>query len=449
MSEKTTIVLVDDEENFRKVLTKELLRRGHTVCEARDGDEALEMMHREDYDIVLLDLKMPGKSGEQTLKEMKELSPLTEVVILTGHASIDSAIYCMKIGAYDYLTKPILLNELDAVLQKAKEKRDLSKENLRLKHIVQRAEETPKIIWKSKKMREVMALVEKVSSVDSPVLIQGETGTGKELIARQIHRRSPRNKYPFLVINCGALQETLLESELFGYEKGAFTGAVSRKLGLFEITDGGTLFLDEVGEISLSIQVKILRTIETGEIRRLGGMKNMKYDVRIVSTTNKNLENLIKEGKFREDLFYRLNIVTLNLPPLRERKEDIDDLLEHFLKNTKVSNRKNVKFSPLTLKLLKEYNWPGNIRELQNVVERVLIISEDDEILPSDLPIRLQMNRNELEEEFVNSDLQLKEVEKGYITRMLAKCKGNKKKTAEMLGISLRTLYNKLKEYEI
>ena len=370
-----------------------------------------------------------------------------EVIMLTGQATIDSAVESMKMGAYDYLTKPCRLNELDILLQKACEKRQLSKENISLKRLATGKEQVKSMISQSDKMKPVLSLINKVSKTDSTVLIQGESGTGKELVARDIHEKSVRSKYPFVAVNCAALQDSLFESELFGHVKGAFTGADETRLGLFEAADKGTLFLDEVGELPINVQAKLLRVLEAGEIRRVGESKVIFVGTRIITATNKDLASEVKKGSFREDLFFRLSIIQISLPPLRERKDDIPLLAQYLLKKNKI-NVVDKKFSPDALESMTKYSWPGNIRELENLIENMLIVVDNKEIGVRDLPenIRGHIARNDYG---FDADVTLSDLEKQQIIKTISKMNGNKTRVAETLGISIKTLYNKLKYYHI
>ena len=408
---------------------------------------AIEELKKRNFDVIILDIKMPGIGGLNTLKRMKDMDPDVEVIMLTGRATIESAVDSMKMGAYDYITKPCRLNELDILLKKAYEKRQISKENISLKRLAMRREEDKVMISQSDKMKPVFNLINKVAVTDSTVLIQGESGTGKELVARDIHQKSKRNNYPFVAVNCAALQDTLLESELFGHVKGAFTGAYETRLGLFEVADKGTLFLDEVGELPINIQAKLLRVLESGEIRRLGDSKPLFVDTRIITATNKDLESMVKRGSFREDLFFRINIVQVSLPPLRERNDDIPLLVQHFLKTHKIDTTEK-KFCPDALECMKRYSWPGNIRELENFVENMIIIVDNEKIGVCDLPKEIR-GYVDTHDYVHNADLSLSDLEKQHIINTLAKMNGNKTRVAETLGISIKTLYNKLKSYNI
>ncbi len=447
MKKKHRLLFVDDDETFSKVMKKELSRMGYSVVCANRGETAIKELKKRNFDIITLDIKMPGIGGINTLKSIKEMDPEVEVIMLTGRATIESAVESMKMGAYDYITKPCRLNELDILLKKAYEKRQLSKENVSLKRMIISREQKKVMISQSDKMKTVFNLIDKVSQTDSTVLIQGESGTGKELVARDIHQKSKRNKHPFVAVNCAALQETLLESELFGHVKGAFTGAHETRLGLFETADRGTLFLDEVGDMPISIQAKLLRVLESGEIRMLGGNKSVYVDTRIITATNKDLASEVKKKTFREDLFFRINIVEISLPSLRERKDDIPLLVDHFLE-TRKHNVVKKKVCPDTLECLMKYDWPGNIRELENLIENLMIIVDDEKIGVYNLPeeIRGYVGTRDYKQA---ANITLSDIERQHIINTLSKMDGNKTRVAESLGISMKTLYNKLKSYNI
>ncbi|OHB88558.1 MAG: regulator [Planctomycetes bacterium RIFCSPHIGHO2_02_FULL_40_12] len=447
MKNKHKLLFVDDDETFSKVMKKELSRMGYSVICANRGETAIRELKKRKFDIIILDIKMPGIGGLNTLKCVKEMDPEVEVIMLTGRATIESAVESMKMGAYDYITKPCRLNELDILLEKAYEKGQLSKENVSLKRLATSREQEKVMISQSDKMEPVFNLINKVAATDSTVLIQGESGTGKELVARDIHQKSKRNKHPFVAVNCAALQETLLESELFGHVKGAFTGAHETRMGLFEVADKGTLFLDEVGELPINIQAKLLRVLESGEIRRLGDSKSIFIDSRIITATNKDIAAEVKKGSFREDLFFRINIVHISLPPLRERKDDIPLLVQHFLKTHRI-NMTEKKVCPDALRSMMKYNWPGNIRELENVIENLMIIVDDEKIGVCNLPeeIRGYAGTND---NVLDADATLSDLERQHIINTLSKINGNKTRVAETLGISIKTLYNKLKSYNI
>jgi len=439
------ILIAEDEKNLRKVLVNELSTEGYDIVEADDGKKALEILQKDDYDVVLLDMNMPVLDGIEVLKRMRALEIPTEVIILTGNMTLTTAVEAMKLGAYDYLTKPFNLNELSLVIEKAYEKKKLRRENLLLKTQIRRQSENSRVVVKSQMMLELMETVKKVAVSDFPVLIIGESGSGKELIARSIYKESARADGPFVAINCGAIPDNMIESELFGYEKGAFTGAHARKLGLLEIANNGTLFLDEIGDMPLVLQVKLLRVIETGSFFRLGSTRDLKVDIRIVSATNKNLKAEIEKGTFRQDLFYRVAALTVQVPPLRERAEDIQLLIDHFTNITPGFRAK--RFSRKALKILNEYSWPGNVRELQHVVHRALLLSKADVIEPDDLPADL--NRTPQPGQSGAGGKRLDELEKEHILAVLRDAGGQRGRAAEILGIDPKTLYRKLQAYGI
>lgn len=449
MNDKPKILVVDDEQYLCQLLKDELLSIGlFDVDIANDGAQAMNKIQGRIYDLVLLDIKMPRISGIEVLKFIKERSPDTEVIMITAYGDIKLAVETVKLGAFDFITKPYNFDELLISIQNALEKRRLRIQNTLMQKEILRLAQADEVIGQSKVFRDVLDIVAKVAKTDATVLIYGESGTGKEVIARLIHKNSLRNDKPFVAVNCAAIPDTLIESELFGHEKGAFTDAYTSKAGLVEIANGGTLFLDEVGDLSQYVQPKLLRFIETGEFRRVGGNSILKVDLRIISATNKDLTEEVKKGNFREDLLYRLNVVTIRLPALRERKEDIPLFVEYFLRK-KTRGRK--KMSPEALKVLMDYDWPGNIRELENVVERAAILTKDEIIKPEDLALKPELKEDyyaKLVKKPVNS-LSLAELEKIHIENVLKANNWNKSKTAEILGISLKTLYLKLKRYGI
>lgn len=445
MHKDLKVLFVDDEKTYREVMKRELALAGYLVAGAESGEQAIELLSQKDFDVVILDIVLPGIDGVQTLKRIREKEYPVEVIMLTGQGTVETAVESMKLGAYDYITKPCKLSELEILVKKAYERKQLARENISLKRLADGRKRQDVLLGKSPAIQDVLRLVDKVAATDSTILILGESGTGKELVARSIHAKSRRAGKPFVVVNCAALQETLLESELFGHTKGAFTGAHQARMGLFEAADGGTLFLDEVGEMSLGIQSKLLRVLQSGELRRLGENRAIEVDVRLIAATNKNLSQEVKEGKFREDLFYRLNVITITLPPLRERKEDIPILVEHFVSFYRERGVKR-RVDKKTMKALMNYAWPGNVRELQNIVERMVILSDGETMESWTLPDYFYMNS--FREEPLE-DISLAELERRYIQHVLAEKRGNKSLAAQTLGISLKTLYNKLKEYKL
>jgi DNA-binding NtrC family response regulator len=442
------LLIAEDEKNLGLVLQKELSRMGHQVTLVHDAESAIRTARETDFDVALLDVMMPGRSGLEVLRELRQQEQPPEVLMMTGHATVETALQAMKLGAYDYLTKPCQLRELEAILNKAHEKRQLRRENLILQSRLTYKEKAPDIIIRSQKMMEIMSLVRKVASSNAMVLVTGESGTGKELIANTVHRFSQRFGGPFIDISCAAIQETLLESELFGYEAGAFTGARKRKLGLLELAHGGTLFLDEIGEMSLTLQSKLLRVLETQSFYRVGGTKKVEVDVRFIAATNRELGSYVAEGKFRSDLLFRINNFTINLPPLRDRPEDIPSLADHFL--ARVSGGNHMRMSDEAMQVLKEYQWPGNVRELRNVIERAVILASDNQILPEDLPLELRTHRAAglavQEGEDTNSG-SLDELRRKQILTVLEQTGWHQGRASEILGISPSTLYRQLKSY--
>jgi DNA-binding NtrC family response regulator len=434
------VLIADDEKNIRELLRDELAVIMTNVAAVNSGPAALAELERSDYDILLLDLTMPDMDGIEVLKKLKLLDNPTEVIILTAHATIQTAVEAMKLGAYDYLLKPFKIAELLPVIEKAFEKKKLRSENILLKTQVKKQSEVRTLIAESQLMRDVIERSKKVAQSDFPVLITGESGTGKELIARIIHNASSRAERSYVVINCGALPETMIESELFGYEKGAFTGAQTKKPGLLEIAHDGTLFLDEIGDMPLPLQVKLLRVIETGNFYRLGGTRELQVSVRVISATNKNLKAGIEKGTFREDLYYRISALTVHLPPLRERREDIVPLVEHFRRSSPAFKQKQ--FSSDSLAILSSHAWPGNVRELQNMVHHVLLLSNQERIEPADLP-------GDLGGRISSGSIRLDDMEREHVLRILKQSGGDRSKAAEALGIHPRTLMRKLANFGI
>ena len=450
MSKKINLFVVDDEAGFRELMVKVIPRTKYHLEAFSNGNEALKAIEKKEFDVGLIDIEMPDMDGIELLKRVRTQNILTEFIILTGQASVATAIESMKLGCYDYLTKPTRLYELEAVIQKAYEKKVIRKENIILKEELQIKDKYYEMVGESSKMGSIFSLIDKVAKTSSPVLIIGESGTGKELVAKAIHKSSNRKDKPFIVVDCASLSENLLENELFGHEKGAFTDASSMKRGLFEIANGGTLFIDEIGEMKLTTQAKLLRAIETHQFRRLGGIKQTRVNVRIIAATNRNLVEDARNGNFRKDLYYRLNVITINLPPLRERKEDISLLVKHFMANSQVTTTKK-KVSQEFMKILMEYDWPGNVRELANIIERALIISVSEYITPADLPIdfsRLPAGYSYPSDKMGLNKL-LKDFERDAIIKAFRECKGNKIETAKSLKLSRSKLYRKLKEYHI
>jgi DNA-binding NtrC family response regulator len=442
------LLLVDDEESFRRLISKELERSGYRVTQAANLAEARPLIARQAFHLVLLDVRLPDGNGLDLLEEIQEAAPGTGVIMLTAYGTIEEAIRAMKLGAIDFLTKPCKLAELEAVLDKAVQAQTLRRSHSALQHEVQRLQPTTRFIGDASQIRELLDMVARVAETDSTVLIRGESGVGKELIARAVHRQSRRSRQPFVVVDCASLHENLLQSELFGHEKGAYTGAIRLKHGLFEVADRGTIFLDEIGELTPQLQVKLLRVIETGVFRRVGGTADIKVDVRVIAATNRTLETMMKEGQFREDLYYRLNVFSIHIPPLRERREDIALLVDHFIRNSSIAPRRSVGVSDEAMGVLRRYSWPGNVRELENVIERALILCDEDEIRPEHLPMGVRAMPSFAQDEDSGRPPTLVEVERRYIRRVLEDCKGHRHKAASILGISERNLYRRLKELE-
>jgi DNA-binding NtrC family response regulator len=455
MTEPIRVLVVDDDPELRDFLREHLEEHGCAISTAPDGQAGWQILRSQGFDVALVDLVMPRLDGLDLLRRLKEEEEGgPEVIILTGHAELDTAVEALKLGACDYLRKPCHPPELAVVIRKAWERRRLSQENRALKRMVAQRLEGPVLIAESPAMRGIMRDVKKVAATDSPVLIQGESGTGKELIARAIVQQSARAGRVFLTVNCGAFQDELLESELFGHERGAFTGAVAQKPGLFEVAHGGTLFLDEVGEMSPAMQAKLLRVLEEGEIRRVGGTRVLRVDVRVLAATNRDLERETIAGRFRKDLFYRLHVLSLALPPLRERREDIPILIAHFMERL-ARRRPPKQVSGEALGLLVDHAWPGNVRELENLMERLVVFSEGEVIEVADLPVAIRAPgaaraAGEAESPSPRDEaeaLSLKEVERRHIAAVLARSRGNRAKAARLLGIDVKTLYNKLRTY--
>jgi len=440
---KVKILVVDDEAIVRESLRDWLTNAGYEVFTAENGPKALEIIERERMGIVITDLVMPGMDGIELMKKAKEILPGIEVIIITAYGSIPTAIAAMKEGAYDYIEKPFCPERAELLVKKLAEHQELLEENLSLRQKLEERYRFENIIAKSAKMQRVIEVIKVVAKSNATVLITGESGTGKELVARAIHSQSHRRNKPFVAVSCAALPESLLESELFGHEKGAFTGAYAQKKGKFEFANGGTLFLDEIGEMSANIQVHLLRVLEEKEFARVGGNEPIKVDVRVISATNKDLKKAIASGEFREDLYYRLNVVSIELPPLRERKEDIPLLAEYFLHKFATENHKEVTgFSPEAMEFVLDYDWPGNVRELENAIERAVILAKENLITVADLP---QENLSLVR--LVSTGKNLKEVERNHILNVLRDTGGNYSEAARILGISRMTLYNKAREY--
>jgi DNA-binding NtrC family response regulator len=445
--ETIRVLVVDDERPIRFLMEKELPRAGCLVTSAESGEDGLERLRAQEFDVVLMDLKMPGMGGLVALRRIRESGASAEVVVLTGHPDVTTAIEAMKLGAFDYLTKPFKLAEVELVLRRAAERRRLTQENTALRRMVaQRGQ--PLLLGKSQAMTAVLATVERIAAADANVLIEGESGTGKGLIAQALHQQSARARGPFLAINCSGFQDQLLESELFGHEKGAFTGATGLKEGLFEVADHGTLFLDEVAEMSPAMQAKLLQVLDSREFRRVGGTRLHRVDVRIVAATNKPMQREVAAGRFREDLYYRLNVVNIVVPPLRERRDDIPILAEHFLARFQASAGSRKTLSPEALQSLVDYPWPGNVRELSNIIERLVILTPAGIIGAEALPPNVRPARAGAPEA-AQGPVSLSEMERRHIARVLQDTAGRKMQAARLLGIDLKTLNKKIRDYGI
>jgi DNA-binding NtrC family response regulator len=467
---KLRILFADDETSLRELMRLELPRLGHEVVVCDDGKAAVAAVEKSSFDVALLDIRMPGLTGIEALRKIREIAPDTEVILLTGHATVDTAVESMRHGAFDYLTKPCKMTELEVVLSRVVEKRQLMHKTIALESRLKAAEGGTKLIGQSASMRRVNDIIGKVAPTDSTVLILGETGTGKEVVARTLHEQSQRVNMPFIPVNCGALPEHLVESELFGHRKGAFTGADQNRKGLFEVADGGTLFLDEVGELPKGMQAKLLRFLESREIRRVGENEPFKVDVRVLCATNRELHEMVARDEFREDLYFRINTFEVRLPSLRDRRDDISALAEHLLMRAAKGKNVTGRLSPDAIKVLESHDWPGNIRELANVMEYAMILSGGSSITPEHLPSHLRgkviatasasstgvPNGGAPGAGSVSTGLapaallpsgpviSLHELEMQYIQKALEQNQGNKPETARQLGISLKTLYNKI-----
>lgn len=443
---KETILLIEDEKIMRITLEDTLKTAGYEVVSFETGREALNALRDNRFSVVVTDVRLPDIDGINILREITRTGD-TQVIVMTAFGTIKDAVEAMKLGAFDYITKPFSLDEFLLIIERALEVKMLRDENIRLKKDLSRCYSFPNIIGESPEMKKIFSLIEKVSQSDSTVLLLGESGTGKELIASTIHYQSQRKDKPLIKVNCAALPEGLIESELFGHEKGAFTGAIKRKPGRFELANRGTIFLDEIGDIPLSTQSKILRVIQERQIERLGSTETITVDVRIIAATNKNLEEEVKKGNFREDLYYRLNVIPITLPPLRNRREDIPYLIEFFLRKSTQKLSRNIRFSAEAINALLRYDYPGNVRELENIVERCVTLAPNDIIQKDDLPSFI-FEKSDSKRYFSLSDAAA-EAEKEHIIRILRITKGNRTRAAEMLGISRKTLWEKMKEYGI
>jgi two-component system NtrC family response regulator len=447
------ILVVDDEKSLRRVVQVHLEQRGYHVSTAENASDALVQMSRARFALVLTDLRMPGRSGLELLSEVKRLYPETAVIVLTAFGTVENAVQAMHAGAYHYVTKPINYEELMIVVERALEHTRLVEEVSQLRETLEQRFGFESIIGRSGALTAVLDIAARAARTPSTVLIEGETGTGKELLAHAIHVASPRKDRPFVVINCGAIPKDLLESELFGYRRGAFTGAVDNKQGKVEAADGGTVFLDEIGEMPLELQVKILRLLQEGEMQKVGAVEPIKVDVRIVAATNRNLRRMADEGEFREDLYYRLAVIPMTLPPLRERGEDIPELVRHFWrKTTQKLGRNDLVLPDKLLSVFSSYHWPGNIRELQNVIERIAVLSHGPEVTESDLPDALRREQSvidSLQFELPPNPISLDAIERELIVRALERFNGNQTKAAQYLGLTRKTLIYRMEKHGI
>lgn len=449
-----SILVVDDKESMRTVLHQALTDEGFQVDTAENGTSALDLARVKSYDLAITDLKMPDVDGLQVLSGLKEIDNDMSVIIMTAYGTVESAVAAMKYGACDFITKPFDPDHLNVIIQRALENRRLIAENSLLREELANTLGFSEIIGQNEKMKDVSRLIQKVSGSDTSVLLQGESGTGKELFARAIHNLSPRRDKPYVALNCAAIPRELLENELFGSEKGAYTSSVARKMGKFEIADGGTLFLDEIGDMDISLQAKLLRVLQDRSFERLGGNKTINVDVRVIAATNMNLAEMIKKRMFREDLYYRLSVFPITIPPLRERYDDIKPLADYFIDKYCKEMKKPLKsLSRDALALMEKYHWPGNVRELENTIERSIILSEGKKITPEHMAIRLQStNEIRLREGAGLKDIGAhaqKQAERAAIIRVLKQVRGNKRKCAEVLKIDYTTLFDKIKKYEI
>ncbi len=441
------LLVVDDEPNIRKGLSEFLEEEGYLVFEAENGKHAWDILQDEEIDLIISDLRMAPVSGEQLLQRVVAKYPTVSVIILTGHGTVDSAVQAMHKGAYDFIVKPVDLHRLLLLIRRALRSRELVVRNREMQDELEKHLSSKKFFSKSKSMQKIQESIQSVAPTNASLLITGESGVGKEVLSDIIHNASYRKDKPFIKVHCAALSEPLLESELFGHEKGAFTGAIAQKKGRFELADGGTIFLDEIGEINASTQVKLLRVMQEQTFERVGGEKTVKVDVRYIFATNKNLREEVEKGNFREDLFYRLSVVNIEIPPLRERREDIVLLAHGFLKEFSEQNKKNIiAFDKKVIQIFTQYRWPGNIRELRNSIESAVVLAQGDVITVNELP---EIMRGDEQSDFVQVALgtTLKDVEREFIYGTLGFCKWNKNKAAEVLGIGRKTLYNKIAEY--
>ena len=444
----TTILIVDDEKNIREGISEVLQSPDRRIFLAENGFQAEEIIRTNAVDLILSDLKMPSMNGLELLQKVQAISPTTIFIIMTAYGSVDTAVKAIKEGAYDYLTKPINIDQLELLLARALKSKELEAENIYLKEQLEKRFGLENMIGHSRAMENVFELIRQISPSNATILITGKSGTGKELVARAIHQQSPRKNKPFVPIHCAALSPSLLESELFGHEKGAFTGAINQKKGKFEIADGGTIFLDEVNEIPLEMQVKLLRFLEMREFERVGGNRSIKVDVRLLAASNSDLQVMVKEHRMREDLYFRLNVVKIELPPLRDRREDIPLLVHAFINEFSQVDRKKVTgITPEALGILQYYDWPGNVRELRNCIESMVVLAKKPILDEDDIPAEIRRLQTDIPVFSSPDSLNIKTMEKELIRGAIAQESGNKKRAAEQLGISRRTLYRKMEEY--
>ncbi|MFQ5834980.1 MAG: sigma-54-dependent transcriptional regulator [bacterium] len=447
---KGKILVVDDEVKMRRVLQMILQKEGYEIVTTRDGREALQKVEEESFDLVLTDMKMPGLSGLDLLKRIRESDEEIPVIMITAYGTVETAVKAMKEGAHDYLLKPFEKDEMKIIVANALKMKTLVRENRYLRGELEEKYKLDNVIGKSSQMQEIYKILREVANTKATVLIQGETGTGKTLVARALHFNSSRKEKPFIHVNCAALPEGLLESELFGHVKGAFTDAVANKLGKFELANAGTIFLDEIVELSPTLQVKLLRVLQEKEFEQVGGIKTIKIDVRVIAATNRDVKKVLEDGSLREDLYYRLNVVSINIPPLREHKEDIPLLVEYFLQKFNRESGKNIKgVSPRAMDMLMSYNWPGNVREVENVIERAVILSSKDILLPQSLPLHLKEELDRMEIHIPPEGIALEKVEKSLIMEALKMARGNQSRAAKLLDISRNTLRYRIRKFGI
>jgi len=447
---KGKILVVDDEIKMRRVLQMILQKEGYEIVTSKDGREALQKVEEENFDLVLTDMKMPGLSGIDLLKKIRESDKEIPVIMITAYGTVETAVKAMKEGAYDYLLKPFEKDEMKIIVANALKMKTLVRENRYLRGELEEKYKLDNVIGKSSQMQEIYKILREVANTKATVLIQGETGTGKTLVARALHFNSSGKEKPFIHVNCAALPEGLLESELFGHVKGAFTDAVANKPGKFELANAGTIFLDEIVELSPMLQVKLLRVLQEKEFEQVGGIKTIKIDVRVIAATNRDIKKALEGGLLREDLYYRLNVISINIPPLREHKEDIPLLVEYFLQKFNRESGKNIKgVSPQAMDMLMNYNWPGNVREVENVIERAVILGSKNTLLPESLPLHLKKESDKMEIHIPPEGIALEKVEKSLIREALKMTKGNQSRAAKLLDISRNTLRYRIRKFGI